>query len=80
MDEIIEGTVGSLHILARDHQNRHIIRSHHCIPLIVQVRSQFPVLSPSPSCFNSVIVCVSLSEFVILLCICSFSVLVQSCG
>ena len=38
MDEIIEGTVGSLHILARDYQNRHIIRSHHCIPLIVQVR------------------------------------------
>jgi len=41
MDEIIEGTVGSLHILARDHQNRHIIRSHHCIPLIVQVRFLF---------------------------------------
>jgi len=38
MDEIIEGTVGSIHILARDHQNRHIIRSHHCISLIVQVR------------------------------------------
>ena len=37
MDEIIEGTVGSLHILARDHQNRHIIRSHHCIALIIQV-------------------------------------------
>ncbi|XP_065888120.1 catenin beta-1-like isoform X2 [Dysidea avara] len=36
MDEIIEGTVGSLHILARDYQNRRIIRSHHCIPLIVK--------------------------------------------
>ena len=37
MDEIIEGAVGALHILARDTQNRMIIRSHHCIPLIVQV-------------------------------------------
>ena len=37
MDEIIEGAVGALHILARDPQNRMIIRSHHCIPLIVQV-------------------------------------------
>ena len=45
MDEIIEGTVGSLHILARDYQNRRIIRSHHCIPLIVKVRFLFTVLS-----------------------------------
>ena len=37
MDEIIEGAVGALHILARDPQNRMNIRSHHCIPLIVQV-------------------------------------------
>ena len=37
MDEIMEGAVGALHILARDPQNRHIIRSHHCIPLIIQV-------------------------------------------
>ena len=37
MDEIIEGTVGALHILARDPQNRHVIRSHHCIPIIIQV-------------------------------------------
>ena len=37
MDEIIEGAVGALHILARDAQGRMIIRSHHCIPLIVQV-------------------------------------------
>lgn len=37
MDEIIEGAVGALHILARDPQNRLIIRSHHCIPIIVQV-------------------------------------------
>ena len=37
MDEIIEGAVGALHILARDPQNRHVIRSHHCIAIIVQV-------------------------------------------
>ena len=46
MDEIIEGAVGALHILARDPQNRMIIRSHHCIPLIVQVYKLFIFQSP----------------------------------
>ena len=53
MDEIIEGTVGALHILARDPQNRHIIRSNQCIPIIVQVcmynfAFRLPFHSPFP--------------------------------
>lgn len=49
MDEIIEGAVGALHILARDPQNRLIIRSHHCIPIIIQVSIYtFCILVPIP--------------------------------
>lgn len=37
MEEIVEGTVGALHILAREAHNRAVIRSLNCIPLFVQV-------------------------------------------
>lgn len=37
MDDIVEGTVGALHILSREAHNRAVIRSLHCIPLFVQV-------------------------------------------
>lgn len=37
MEEIVEGTVGALHILAREPHNRGAIRSLNCIPLFVQV-------------------------------------------
>ncbi len=35
MEEIVEGTVGALHILARDPHNRAIIRGHSVIPIFV---------------------------------------------
>jgi len=38
MDEIVEGTVGTLHILAREAQSRSSIRAMKCMPLFVQVR------------------------------------------
>ena len=38
MEEIIEGTVGALHILAREAHNRAIIRGLSVIPIFVQVR------------------------------------------
>lgn len=38
MEEIVEGTVGALHILARESHNRVIIRSQNVIPIFVQVR------------------------------------------
>lgn len=37
MEEIVEGTVGALHILARESHNRAIIRSLLVIPIFVQV-------------------------------------------
>ena len=37
MEDIIEGTVGALHILAREANNRAVIRSLNVIPLFVQV-------------------------------------------
>ena len=37
MEDIVEGTVGALHILAREAHNRAVIRGLHCIPLFVQV-------------------------------------------
>ena len=37
MEEIVEGTVGALHILARESHNRAIIRSMSVIPIFVQV-------------------------------------------
>jgi len=46
MDEIIEGTVGTLHILAREAQSRSSIRAMKCMPLLVQVR----LLQPYHTC------------------------------
>jgi catenin beta 1 len=37
MEEIVEGTVGALHILARESNNRAIIRGLLVIPIFVQV-------------------------------------------
>ncbi|XP_076240594.1 armadillo isoform X2 [Calliopsis andreniformis] len=37
MEEIVEGTVGALHILARESNNRVIIRSQNVIPVFVQL-------------------------------------------
>lgn len=37
MEEIVEGTVGALHILARESNNRVIIRAQNVIPIFVQV-------------------------------------------
>ncbi|NP_001267780.1 beta-catenin [Hydra vulgaris] len=37
MEEIVEGTVGALHILAREALNRSIIRDLNCIPTFVQL-------------------------------------------
>jgi catenin beta 1 len=37
MEEIVEGTVGALHILARESHNRAIIRGLSVIPIFVQV-------------------------------------------
>ncbi|KAK0178918.1 hypothetical protein PV327_007758 [Microctonus hyperodae] len=37
MEEIVEGTVGALHILARESHNRTIIRSQNVIPIFVQL-------------------------------------------
>ncbi|XP_017766846.1 PREDICTED: armadillo segment polarity protein isoform X3 [Eufriesea mexicana] len=37
MEEIVEGTVGALHILARESHNRMIIRSQNVIPIFVQL-------------------------------------------
>ncbi|KAH3841290.1 hypothetical protein DPMN_114749 [Dreissena polymorpha] len=38
MGEIVAGTVGALHILAREAHNRAVIRGLNCIPLFVKVR------------------------------------------
>lgn len=37
MEEIVEGTVGALHILAREAHNRAVIRGLNCIPIFVQL-------------------------------------------
>ena len=37
MEDIVDGCVGALHILAREAHNRAVIRSLNCIPLFVQV-------------------------------------------
>jgi catenin beta 1 len=37
MEEIVEGTVGALHILARESHNRAIIRQQMVIPIFVQL-------------------------------------------
>ena len=41
MEDIVDGCVGALHILAREAHNRAVIRSLHCIPLFVQVINTF---------------------------------------
>ncbi len=38
MDDIVEGCLSALHIIAKDQQNRNIIRDLDCIPLFVRVR------------------------------------------
>ena len=47
MEEIVEGTVGALHILAREAHNRTIIRGLNCIPTFVQVCEKI-ILTLSP--------------------------------
>lgn len=37
MEEIIEGTVGALHVLARDPHNKVLIRQQEVIPIFVQL-------------------------------------------
>lgn len=37
MEEIVEGTVGALHILARESNNRAIIRQQLVVPIFVQL-------------------------------------------
>ena len=37
MEEIVEGTVGALHILARDPHNKALIRDENVIPIFVQL-------------------------------------------
>ena len=46
MEEIVEGTVGALHILAREAHNRAVIRGLNCIPLFVQVGEIVIILGP----------------------------------
>lgn len=41
MDEVVEVSVGSLHLLARDPANRVVMRQLNCIPLFVQVSSEW---------------------------------------
>lgn len=37
MEEIVEGTVGALHILARESHNRTLIRQQQVIPIFVRL-------------------------------------------
>lgn len=37
MEEIVEGTVGALHILARESHNRTVIRNQMVVPIFVQL-------------------------------------------
>jgi catenin beta 1 len=37
MEEIVEGTVGALHILAKEEYNRQLIRQQNVIPIFVQL-------------------------------------------
>lgn len=41
MEEIVEGAVGALHILARESHNRAVIRGLSVIPIFVQVTKDF---------------------------------------
>ena len=53
MEEIVEGTVGALHILAREAHNRAVIRGLNCIPLFVQVRSLLRINKKRVMCENN---------------------------
>lgn len=37
MEEIVEGTVGALHILSKEEYNRQLIRQQNVIPVFVQL-------------------------------------------
>lgn len=37
MEEIVEGTVGALHILSKEELNRQLIRQQNVIPIFVQL-------------------------------------------
>ena len=41
MDEVVEVSVGALHLLARDPANRVVMRQLNCIPLFVKVSAVF---------------------------------------
>jgi len=51
MEEIVEGSVGALHILARESHNRAIIRSQNVIPIFVQVGRSHESLTVSSKQF-----------------------------
>lgn len=48
MEEIVEGTVGALHILARESHNRAVIRGLSVIPIFVQVLSCYELMPHLP--------------------------------
>ena len=62
MEEIVDGAVGALHILAREVHNRAVIRGLNCIPLFVQVSlNELLMLASSYSmnyCLVEIIVCI----------------------
>lgn len=69
MEEIIEGTVGALHILARDSNNKILIRQLDAIPIFVGLLSnhieniQVNMKCPSPSAKGFGSHCALLSSF-----------------
>lgn len=53
MEEIVEGTVGALHILARDPHNKILIRQQNVIPIFVRLLySEIENIQVSESCAN----------------------------
>ena len=44
MDEVVEVSVGALHLLARDQANHAIMRQLNCIPLFVKVSAVLQAL------------------------------------
>ena len=44
IDEVVEVSVGALHLLARDQANRAIMRQLNCIPLFVKVSAVLQAL------------------------------------
>lgn len=63
MEEIVEGTVGALHILARESHNRALIRQQSVIPIFVRllfneienIQVSFCVYSLVPINYNSIL-------------------------